>query len=250
MRSYFIGTEQSKACKRERGGEGGQQPYETSEQESKQRSNSNSNSISPRASASLGQKQRHLRWKPFHALFMLFINALCVVCATINSSKNGCFLRLYEEMKHFSFFANFSVFLFLCCCWWCWCYCWCCCCLFYFFPFEMETAECYIQRQTKSTHVGCDEENYAQQTNERTNKPTSRKTRQTHNYSKAPTIPMPDRILSLPLAARIAYSVLFLSVLIYKTAHFVRFCIEIELNFSGSRTHVYPKYSTSSTNNK
>lgn len=90
------------------------QPYETSEQESTiSNSNSSSSSISPRAS--LGQKQRHLRWKPFHALFMLFINALCVVCATINSSKNGCFLRLYEEMKHFSFFANFSVFLFLCC---------------------------------------------------------------------------------------------------------------------------------------
>lgn len=94
----------------------------------------------------------------------------------------------------------------------------------------METAECNIQRQTKSTHVGCDEENYAQQTNKQTNAPDTQ-------LRKSPNLTQPDRSSSLHLSTSrthtVLYSVLFLSVLIYKTAHFVRFCIEIELNFSG-----------------
>ena len=38
---------------------------------------------------------------------MLFINALCVVCATINSSKNGCFLRLYRRNETFFLLCQF-----------------------------------------------------------------------------------------------------------------------------------------------
>lgn len=53
-----------------------------------------------------------LRRKPFHALFMLFINALCVVCATINSSKNGCFSDYTRNETFFLFFLLLMLRLF------------------------------------------------------------------------------------------------------------------------------------------
>lgn len=45
------------------------------------------------------QKRKHLRRKPFRALSMLFINAFCVVCVTINSRKNGCYSDYLNEKK-------------------------------------------------------------------------------------------------------------------------------------------------------
>lgn len=158
---------------------------------------------------------------------MLFINALCVVCATINSSKNGCFLRLYEEMKHFSFFANFSVFFFLCCCY-CSCCC-CCCCLFYLFFCFLEWKQQNVISMANKIHARrirwrklCTRN---KQTNKQKNAPDTQLL-QSPNQNPARSL------LSLPLSLSLSHtysvhSVLFLSVLIYKTAHFVRFCIEI-----------------------
>lgn len=40
------------------------------------------------------------------SFFMLFINALCVVCATINSSKNGCFSDYTEKWSIFPSFCT------------------------------------------------------------------------------------------------------------------------------------------------
>lgn len=112
------------------------EPYEKRKQESetKHQQHQNQNQHHQPHIQPVGQKQRHLRWKPFHALFMLFINALCVVCATINSSKNGCFS---DYTKKWNIFPSLPIFRYFSFCYR-YCCCSCCCCLFFIFILGME----------------------------------------------------------------------------------------------------------------
>lgn len=146
---------------------------ESLDQKRKKRKKSSKNKRKQESETEQQSCKSILRRKPFHALFMLFINALCVVCATINSSKNGCFSDYMRNetfflLPHISFFLSLSFSL--------------------VFFFGNETAQQHHPK-AKSMHVRCKnekKENYAH-------------THQTHQQRQR--------------------RFLFLSVLIYTTAH-------------------------------
>lgn len=76
------------------------------------------------------------------SFFMLFINALCVVCATINSSKNGCFSDYTEKWSIFPSFCTRILFGLYCAA--------------VFWEWKEQREASYIHSHIQNHTVGCD----------------------------------------------------------------------------------------------